>query len=632
MHIDDLKFMRMAIDEARKCQGEDGRVHPKVGAVVVLNGEVLATAHRGELADGDHAEFTALDKKLAAVKAAGATVYTTLEPCTVRSPEKTPCADRLIARRVGRVVIGMLDPNPDICGRGFWLLREAGIATDVFPNELMAELEDLNRDFIHHHRPKRRHAVPALSTVAPGDAAEESAKQATPPATTEVSARQDQNDMFVAFNKALSEGDLAQGDALYQQLSQSLKEKEVQAYLDAMYFDLRYRAAADPDDLAKLEALIPDDLAGHDAAMRRGAISLLANDLAGACGYYAKAAELAKVPESRIRAVVSQANILMKIESQGEALRLLLSQLKPDLPPAAAAILLKALSQTFGKCGEPYMSAALLAKAAQLIPADGETRFRAALKLGEVGISHLSLLLYERLSRLNQQDKGVFNNMGIQCLALGMSIKGIEYYRKAAEGGLTLGKTNLAFEYLKAGFMADAKKILEDAQKDPNAPPRTGSVMVAMGDMIKQQGEIWEAAIALANKEQLFLSKCADGLMLTGAQAPFRGQWEMPDGVVVWMEGRCNVLTGEWGEEHERKRVSITAFGAAGILSYEDLGLFVYGANRRKDGLVYLENEGTVLQLFYIADEKPVFETWKRKHEPLLLKSAPRVDGTPTRG
>src|SRR5205814_733603 len=132
------------------------------------------------------------------------------------------------------------------------------------------------------------------------------------------------------------------------------------------------------DDLAKLEALIQDDLAGHNAASRRGAISLLANDLAGAGVYYAKAAELAKIPEDRIHAVISRAKTLMTMESQDDALRLLLSQLKPALPPAAAAGLLKALSQTFGKCGEPYISAALLAKAAQLLPADRETRFRAA--------------------------------------------------------------------------------------------------------------------------------------------------------------------------------------------------------------------------------------------------------------
>src|SRR4051794_23791850 len=74
-----LMLMRRAIDEARSSTPEDGQVHPKVGAVVVRDGAVLAAAHRGELGAGDHAEYTALERKLGDVSIAGSTVYTTLE-------------------------------------------------------------------------------------------------------------------------------------------------------------------------------------------------------------------------------------------------------------------------------------------------------------------------------------------------------------------------------------------------------------------------------------------------------------------------------------------------------------------------------------------------------------------------
>src|SRR5262245_49530720 len=88
MTEDDEKYMRLAIDEAAKCKGEDERAHPRVGAVVVKDGQLLAGAHRGELDPGDHAEFTALEKKLSDQQIAGATVYTTLEPCTSRNHPK----------------------------------------------------------------------------------------------------------------------------------------------------------------------------------------------------------------------------------------------------------------------------------------------------------------------------------------------------------------------------------------------------------------------------------------------------------------------------------------------------------------------------------------------------------------
>jgi len=143
----DRAFMILAINEARKSVGEDDRPHPKVGAVVVKDGKVLASAHRGEQVKGEHAEYTALEKKLPDEQVVGATVYTTLEPCTSRNHPKVPCAKRLIERKVKRVVIGMLDPNPAICGKGQRLLREHNIETAFFEPDLMAVLEELNRDF-----------------------------------------------------------------------------------------------------------------------------------------------------------------------------------------------------------------------------------------------------------------------------------------------------------------------------------------------------------------------------------------------------------------------------------------------------------------------------------------------------
>src|SRR5712692_6565125 len=143
--------MRLAITEAQKSISEDDRVHPKVGAVVVKDNKILTTAHRGEIR-GDHAEFIALERKLRDVVLVGATVYTTLEPCTTRNHPKLPCAQTLVERKVARVVIGMLDPNPIISGKGQLMLREANIATELFPSHLMAEVEELNREFVRSHR------------------------------------------------------------------------------------------------------------------------------------------------------------------------------------------------------------------------------------------------------------------------------------------------------------------------------------------------------------------------------------------------------------------------------------------------------------------------------------------------
>ncbi|MBK7032619.1 MAG: hypothetical protein IPH49_05030 [Ignavibacteria bacterium] len=144
----DLECMKLAVADARKCVSEAGRVSPSVGAVVMFNGTQCKSAYRSEFKQGDHAEYTLLEKKCASDVLSGSTVYTTLEPCTTRKEPKIACVNRLIARKVSRVVIGMLDPDDRIRGRGVLLLRQANIRVDLFPPHLMMELEELNREFI----------------------------------------------------------------------------------------------------------------------------------------------------------------------------------------------------------------------------------------------------------------------------------------------------------------------------------------------------------------------------------------------------------------------------------------------------------------------------------------------------
>lgn len=146
----DRDFQRLAIEEARKSKSEaDGKPRPKVGAVVVKDGLLLGKAFRGEIPKC-HAEYILLERKLKDAVLAGATVYTTLEPCTKRNSPKEPCVHWLTTRNVERVVIGMVDPNTSILGKGIRRLRKAGIKVAFFEWDLMAEVEELNREFAEH--------------------------------------------------------------------------------------------------------------------------------------------------------------------------------------------------------------------------------------------------------------------------------------------------------------------------------------------------------------------------------------------------------------------------------------------------------------------------------------------------
>jgi diaminohydroxyphosphoribosylaminopyrimidine deaminase/5-amino-6-(5-phosphoribosylamino)uracil reductase len=122
----DVRWMRTALALARRGLGAVWP-NPAVGCVIINEGR---TVGRGWTQPGGrpHAETEALRR--AGQAARGATAYISLEPCC-HWGQTPPCADALIDAGVGRVVVGIKDPDPRVAGNGIARLRAAGIAVDV---------------------------------------------------------------------------------------------------------------------------------------------------------------------------------------------------------------------------------------------------------------------------------------------------------------------------------------------------------------------------------------------------------------------------------------------------------------------------------------------------------------------
>jgi diaminohydroxyphosphoribosylaminopyrimidine deaminase/5-amino-6-(5-phosphoribosylamino)uracil reductase len=137
------QFMQRALELARQGWGMT-HPNPMVGAVIVEDGKIVAEGFHAQ-DGGPHAEKAAL-AALGRKAKPGATIYVTLEPCSTTG-RTGACTDVIRAAGISCVVVGATDPLPEHAGRGFTVLREAGL--EVVTGILERECSDLNLIFNH---------------------------------------------------------------------------------------------------------------------------------------------------------------------------------------------------------------------------------------------------------------------------------------------------------------------------------------------------------------------------------------------------------------------------------------------------------------------------------------------------
>lgn len=174
--LDPRKLMEQAIDVMRLSVAEpraDGKASPLVGAVIWKPDGTTETACRGELRDGDHAEYTLLERKNRHANLSGAVLFATLEPCAPgsRRHPKLGCAERIVHARIKDVWIGIEDPDPTVDRKGIKYLQESGVTVHMFDRDLQDVILSANKEFIAQAQERaaaaREEDKPKIVTLSP---------------------------------------------------------------------------------------------------------------------------------------------------------------------------------------------------------------------------------------------------------------------------------------------------------------------------------------------------------------------------------------------------------------------------------------------------------------------------------
>lgn len=142
MDLDHKNYLRRCFELAR-IPGAAVEPNPRVGAIVVHNGEIIGEGYH-ESFGGPHAEVNAIRSVRNTTLLAESTVYVSLEPCNHHG-KTPPCTNLILENRIPNVVIGAVDSNPQMAGKSIDFLRNSGVNVVLFDN--LNEFEQLNSHF-----------------------------------------------------------------------------------------------------------------------------------------------------------------------------------------------------------------------------------------------------------------------------------------------------------------------------------------------------------------------------------------------------------------------------------------------------------------------------------------------------
>ncbi len=141
--LSDSTYMKRALFLAAKGRGT-ASPNPMVGAMIVNHGKIVSEAYHRRAGE-PHAEIVALHR--AGPRARGGVLYVTLEPCCHTNKRTPPCVPLLIQSGVKRVCVAMIDPNPQVKGRGIQALKRAQLEVSV--GVLEKEATQLNEMYVY---------------------------------------------------------------------------------------------------------------------------------------------------------------------------------------------------------------------------------------------------------------------------------------------------------------------------------------------------------------------------------------------------------------------------------------------------------------------------------------------------
>ncbi len=353
------------------------------------------------------------------------------------------------------------------------------------------------------------------------------------------------SEMIIAFINR----DTDKAKEAYGKLQKSEKEEIPKLKNEVIYQSNLYMYGIDSAGLENLYELAKNEKVSAFAWYRIGMCYEKNGELEKACSAYENAVEKTDNDDQYIRYIIELANCLYLNGNKLEAFNRLADSSLLTSDSDNVYKVYEALGKLYGKENDPLSRALALELALENNPSKSGVKFDTAYSYSDADLPLLSMLHYKNLLNIKPENRIATNNLGVFYDKLGLNIKSVDCFRKAADNELPLALGNLSKIYSSSGFKREAMELNEKAKKLENIPGPIAEAITALSNKEEKEEETETKLLSTALEEQRFLRQFAKAyIQKTDTIPKIKGIWQIPEKGELTIEQNDNIINGlsEW--------------------------------------------------------------------------------------
>ena len=275
------------------------------------------------------------------------------------------------------------------------------------------------------------------------------------------------------------------------------------------------------------------------------------------------------------------------------------------------------VAEYFKKINDTFLCALSLQKALSYNPNDTDIIFELGLNYSKLNLDTLS---YHNYSRLNSSVS--YNNIGVALGNFGIEGIGNDYFRNSFNKDETLAASNLANQYIGAGFYKEARELLESAFKKEVVNDRVYQSMHTLKNKEKEENEHFEKLVLIGKKHDLFIKKYSDIIFENKLSLlNIEGEWKISDNEIIILKKVDNELIAEWGNFIKQFRLKFDKFDSAYKIEYAEKETSSSYWSSSLNGYGYYEEKDKSLNILITNKLEPIEFKLLRNRTKIVLKT-----------